>query len=154
MSQACRLTQMMQKKGLIVSYELILPFVHLSAKACADLAVNDVLLLALESLELELLKEEVLCAKATLLSKDKSFELEILELKEKPIEPSDSKKYEALKLSFGFVQCKQLEEKIKLPLGEINFEMVSLILKNIKIAEASLVLVDEKIALNITKVEK
>ena len=153
-TQACRLTQMMEKQRVIPSYELILPFVQVSSKVAKAFTVDDVLLLDLDSLDLTLLQEGLLYAKVKLIQGDKSSLLEIVELKQEPIETTDSKKYEILKLSFGLVQCREIEEKVKLPLGQINFETVSLILKNIKIAQASLVLVDEKIALKITKVEK
>lgn len=152
--QSSRLMQMMQKQGVVPSYELLLPLVHFPIKPYGHLALNDVLILGLDDLELSLLKEEVLCARVKLLKSDRVQELEIVELDQKPINPSDSKKYEVLKLSFGFVQCKHLEKDSKLRAEHINFEKVSLILKDIKIAEATLVLVDEKIALQIDKVEK
>ncbi|NOR56550.1 MAG: hypothetical protein GQ531_10110 [Sulfurovum sp.] len=153
-TQVDRLTQMMQKQRFIPSYEVLLPLVSLSSKAYGDLALNDVLMLGLEKLELLLVKEGMIYAKAKLLKFGTVLELEIVELSEKPINPSDSKKYEVLKLSFGFVQCKVLEKDSRLRAEQINFKEVSLILKDIKIAEATLVLVDEKIALHIDKVEK
>jgi len=153
-TQADRLTQMMQKQRVVPSYELLLPLVSLSTKATSHLALNDVLILGLEDLELILVKDEIIYAKAKLLNSKDWYELEIIELSEKPINPSDSKKYETLKLSFGFVQCKGLEKDSKLRAEQINFKKVSLILKDIKIAEATLVLVDKKIALHIDKVEK
>jgi len=152
--QADRLRQMMQKQRVVPSYELLLPLVSLSTKAYRQLALNDVLILGLEDLELILVKDEMIYAKVKLLKSDNLFGLEIIELCKKPIKPSDSKKYETLKLSFGFVQCKVLEKDSKLRAEQINFKKVSLILRNIKIAEATLVLVDEKIALRIDKVEK
>jgi len=153
-TQACRLAQMMQKQQRIPSYELVLPFVNLATKEYADLAVNDIFLLGLENLDLALLKEDVFCATVQVYEEENGHYLHIEELKEKPIKPSDSKKYEILKLSFGFVQCSVLDTDSKIAVKQIDFKKVSLILNHKKRAEASLILVDGKIALTIEKVEK
>ena len=81
-------------------------------------------------------------------------ELEIVNLNVDTVCPLDSKKYDTLKLSFGTVQSKVLEVGETIDITHIDLGYVTLLSENKKLAEGSLINVDNEIAIKIEKVIK
>jgi len=152
-TQANRLAQLMQKKGHLPSYELALPLVTVRSSSLKKLVSRDVLLLGLNSLECVLLDRDKICANVVLKKQNKRHVLEVIAEKDGVI-PYDSKKYEALRLSFGMIQSRVISVGHTIDITQINIEKVALLLKEKKIATASLINVDGEIAVQIDKVEK
>ena len=153
-TQANRLAQLMQNKGHLPSYELALPLVTVRSSSVKKLASGDVLLLGLNSLECVLLDSGKICANVVLIKQQNRHGLKIVEVAKNPSIPSDSKKYEIFKLSFGMIQSRTLLVGHMIDIAQINLDEVALLLKEKKIATASLINVDDEIAVKIDKVEK
>jgi hypothetical protein len=152
-TQANRLSELMQKKGHLPSYELALPLVTVRSSSLKKLASEDVLLLGLKRLECVLIQEGRLCASVVLIKQNKRYVLEVIEEKE-VVKTYESKKYENIKLSFGIIQSRIISVGHTIDLAQINVKNVSLVLHEKKIATASLINVDGEIAVQIDKVEK
>ena len=153
-TQAFHLAKMMQDHTLYPKYELTLPLVTIRSKKIKNLFLNDVLLLGLNVLEFVLMDTERICANVVLKDIENIHELEIINLDEDTLYPIDSKKYEALKLSFGTVQSKVLEVGHTIDITHIDLGKVSLVSEDKKLAEGSLINVDNEIAIKIDKVIK
>jgi len=153
-TQANRLAQLMQNKGHLPSYELALPLVTVRSSSVKKLASGDVLLLGLNSLECVLLDSGKICANVVLIKQQNRHGMKIVEVSKNPSIPSDSKKYEIFKLSFGMIQSRTLLVGHMIDIAQINLDEVALLLKEKKIATASLINVDDEIAVKIDKVEK
>jgi hypothetical protein len=152
-TQANRLSELMQKKGHLPSYELALPLVTVRSSSLKKLASEDVLLLGLKRLECVLIQEGRLCASVVLIKQNKRYVLEVIEEKE-VVKTYESKKYENIKLSFGMIQSRIISVGHTIDLAQINVKNVSLVLHEKKIATASLINVDGEIAVQIDKVER
>ena len=152
-TQANRLSELMQKKGHLPSYELALPLVTVRSSSLKQLAFGDVFLLGLTRLECVLMQDDNVCANVVLKKQNKRHLLEVIEVKDRAI-PYDSKKYEKLKLSFGMVESRVISVGHTIDMAQINIQKVALLLKEKKIATASLINVDGEIAVQIDKVEK
>ena len=153
-TQAFHLAKMMQDHTHYPMYELTLPLVAVRSKKIKNLFLDDVLLLGLNVLEFVLMDAESLCANVVLKEMENIHELEIIHLEEEAIKPIDSKKYETLKLSFGTVQSKVLEVGETIDITHIDLGKVTLLSENKKLAEGSLINVDNEIAIKIDKVIK
>ena len=152
-TQANRLSELMQKKGHLPTYELALPLVTVQSSSLKELSSEDVLLLGLNRLVCVLIKDNNVCANVVLKKQNKRHILEVIEVKDRAI-PYDSKKYEKLKLSFGMIQSRVISVGHTIDMAQINIKKVALLLKEKKIATASLINVDGEIAVQIDKVEK
>ena len=153
-TQAFHLAKMMQDHTLYPKYELALPLVSVRSNKLKNLSVDDVLLLGLNVLEFILMDAESICANAVLKEMENIHELEIIHLDEDTLYPIDSKKYETLKLSFGTVQSKVLDLGHMIDITHIDLGKVSLVSEDKKLAEGSLINVDNEIAIKIDKVIK
>ncbi|PHS40616.1 MAG: hypothetical protein COB07_03685 [Sulfurovum sp.] len=153
-TQAFHLAKMMQDHTLYPKYELTLPLVAVRSKKMEDLFPDDVLLLGLNVLEFVLMDSESICANVVLKDRENIHELEIIHLEEDVVKTIDSKKYKILKISFGTVQSKVLEEGETIDITHIALEKVTLWSENKKLAEGSLINVDNEIAIKIDKVIK
>lgn len=153
-TQAFHLAKIMQNHTHYPKYELILPIVAVRSKKIKNLFLDDVLLLGLNELEFILIDAESLCANVVLKKMKNIYELEIIHLEKDTIKPVDSKKYETLKLSFGSVQSKVLEVGATIDITHIDLEKITLFSENKKLAEGSLINVDNEIAIKINKVIK
>ena len=111
--------------------------------------MNDVLLLGVNVLEFILLEEDVIYADLTLQRVEGSYLIVITHLHNKAIASNESQKYETIKLSFGKCQMKSFEVGSGLELAQFSLEKIMLILDKKKIAEGSLVNVDNELALKI-----
>jgi len=153
-TQAFHLAKMMQDHTHYPKYELVLPLVSIRSKNLKKLSLDDVLLLGLNVLEFVLMDAESMCANVVLKDMENIHELEIINLNVDTIYPVDSKKYDTLKLSFGTVQSKVLEVGETIDITHIDLGKVTLFSENKKLAEGSLINVDNEIAIKIEKVIK
>jgi len=153
-TQAFHLAKMMQDHTRYAKYELVLPLVSVRNKKLKELSPDDVLLLGLNVLEFVLMDTERLCANVVLKEIKNIHELEITHVDKVTIGPIDSKKYKTLRLSFGTVQCKVLEVGETIDVTHIDLGKVTLFSENKKLAEGSLINVDNEIAIKIDKVIK
>ena len=153
-TQAFHLAKMMQDHTHYPKYELALPLVSVRSKNLKKLSLDDVLLLGLNVLEFVLMDAESMCATVVLKDMENIHELEIIHLDEDTVYPVDSKKYDTLKLSFGTVQSKVLEVGETIDITHIDLVYETLLSENKKLAEGSLINVDNEIAIKIEKVIK
>ena len=153
-TQAYHLAKMMLEQTRYPRYELALPLVAVRSKKLKQLAVDDVLLLGFDVLEFVLMDGERSCVKLLLKQCENIHELEIIDFINEPVEQLDSKKYKTLKLSFGIVQSKMLDLGHRIDITQLDLKKVDLMVEDKKLAEGSLVTVDEEIAIKIDKVVK
>ena len=153
-TQAFHLAKMMQDHTLYTKYELTLPLVSVRSTKLKNLSLDDVFLLGLHVLEFVLMDAENMCANVVLKEMENIHELEITHLGEEAIKPIDSKKYDTLKLSFGTLQSKVLEVGETIDITHIDLGKVTLVSEGEKLAEGSLINVDNEIAIKIDKVIK
>lgn len=151
-TQALHLAKMMQKHTRYPSYELALPLITVQSKKLKKLSVGDVLLIGFDSLEFLLIDGNTICANMQLKQMVNGYGIEVVELSESTIEPTDSKKYKLMSITLGTVQSKALEIGNMIDITHIDLETVTLVLEGKTIAEASLVNVDEELAIQIMKV--
>lgn len=148
-TQALHLAQMMQKHIHNLQYELALPFVRIRRATLKKLSMKDILLLEMNVLEFILLEGDVICADLTLQRVEESDVIVVKNLHHKSIVSHESHKYKTIKLSFGKCQIKSLELGKSLELTHFDLEKIMLISDDKKIAEGSLVNVDNELAMKI-----
>ena len=153
-TQAYHLAKMMLEQTRYPKYELTLPLVAVRSKKLKKLVVDDVLILGLDVLEFILMDGERSYAKLLLKQSEDIHELEITGFPSEPAKQLDSKKYETLRLSFGIVQSKVLDVGETINITHIDLGKVALLSENKKLAEGSLITVDNEIAIKIDKVIK
>ena len=151
-TQALHLAQMMQRHIQDLSYELILPLVMIQSKKLKKLSVDDVLLTGFDSLEFALVDGDTVCANMRLKHLEKRQIAEIIDLSKNTMEQSNTKKYDTFKISFGKIQNKGLKVGDMIDLSDVDLEKVTLESKGETIAEGFLVNVNNKIAIQIKKV--
>ena len=153
-TQANRLSELMQRKSHLPSYELALPLVTVRSSDLEKLALDDVLLLGLDSLECILLDNGTICANVILVKENNRHMIKIIKVYKVAVKPNDSKKYEIIKLSLGMVQSRTLILGHTIDIAQINLEHIALIHKDKKIATASLINNNGELAVKIDKVKK
>ena len=153
-TQANRLASLMQKHKSLPSYELALPLVTVQSSSLDNLEVDDVLLLRLDVFECILLNNDILYANVIPVHEKRRVMIKVLDMVNRKVLKTQRKEHEVLKLSFGTVQSRILEVGHTVDVSQMDLETVSLMRKKKKIATASLVNVDGKMAVQIDKVEK
>ena len=153
-TQANSLASLVKRKKKYPEYELVLPFMFVKSSALQKLAVDDVILLGLNHLELYLLSETNIMTKADLISKDNRQKIKITYLTQDTFKQEHTKKYETLKCSFSNLQSRKFEVGFEVSIEEINLQELNLYVEEKNIATAILVKVDDEIALKVTKVER
>ena len=153
-TQANRLASLMQKHKSLPSYELALPLVTVQSSSLDNLEVDDVLLLRLDVFECILLNNDILYANVIPVHEKRRVMIKVLDMVNRKVSKTQRKEHEVLKLSFGTVQSRILEVGHTVDVSQMDLETVSLMRKKKKIATASLVNVDGKMAVKIDKVEK
>ena len=154
-NQALRLAKMMQNKVKTYrSYELALPYVELGRSKLKKLSVGDVLLLGIDDLMFVLIENENICATVVLEMIDESCYLKIINSDEYTIKSTDSKKYQTLKISLGYLQSRKLDVGYRIDITQRSLQDVTLIVEGRTYASGSLINVDEELAVKIDKVEK
>ena len=152
-TQSVHLAKMMQRHKFYPEYELVLPLLLVKKNSLKKLSKGNVLLLGDDSLNLKLLKDDVLCGNVKIEESTNSRVIKIMDIEECTVKTTNSKKYEPLKCSFSFLQSRVFEVGHKIDISSINLEKVNLFLDNKKVAEGTLVNVDEEIAIEITKAD-
>ncbi len=153
-TQAFHLLNMMRKHKLYPEYELTLSLVLVKKNSLKKLSKGDVVLLGLETLEMIFLKEGEICANVVMDESENSNKIKIVEVKKNILTQCKSKKYEAVKISFGMLQIKKLEAGEKIVVSSLSMEDITLVVKDKKIAKGSLVNVDDEVAVQIDEVMK
>jgi len=150
--QSLHLQQMMQKHKRHPEYDLVLSPFLLKKKNISALKEGDVLLLGLGHLELCLYQDGTFCAHVGLDHAEERVKIEIKNLKKLSDKESNSKKYENVMATFGKIQSRQLEPGHKVEISMLDLQEAALTVDGVNMAKAALVMVDEEIALKITKV--
>ncbi|MDQ7046773.1 MAG: hypothetical protein Q9M39_03835 [Sulfurovum sp.] len=150
-TQVFHLARMMQKYSQKPQYELALPFVKIRKSVFEKLSVNDVLLLDMKVLTFILLKNDVLCANLALQHVESSEVIVIIEVKSKTKISKKSTKYKIIKPSLGTCDIKSLEVGKHLSWTPFDLEKIILLCDEKKLAEGSLVRVDNKLALKVDR---
>ena len=153
-TQAVHLEKMMQKHTLYPEYELALSPVQLKKNSIKKLSKGDILLLGLDNLNMILIDEGEIRANVVMNKSENSSKLRITQLNMSTIEQSDSKKYEAIVISFGMIQIRKLEVGHTLGVSSLKLQEVTLWVEDKNIAKGSLVKVDEEIAVQIDEVRR
>lgn len=130
-------------------YELAFPLVSIRRSKLKKLGLNDVLLLGVSVLEFILLEEDVIYADLAHQRVEGNDVIVITHLHNKTIVPNENHKHETLKLSLGKCQMKSFEVGKNVALAQFDLEKIMLISDEKKIAEGSLVNVDNALALKI-----
>jgi hypothetical protein len=151
-TQSLHLVKMMQKRKLYPEYELILPCLLVKKNSIKKLSKGDILLVGDDRLNLNLLKDDGSFANVEIEEGENSRKIKIIDIQIYTGLSDHSKKYEIVKCSFDFLQSRTFEVDHKIDISSVNLKKVNLIIKNKKVAEGSLVNVDEEIAIEITKV--
>ncbi|MBD3789658.1 MAG: hypothetical protein IE885_04730 [Campylobacterales bacterium] len=152
-TQASKLARLMQDRSKYPEYELALPLFGVRKSALKKLALNDVLLLGLGTLELVLIENERIKAAARV-EKGQPNTLKIIYLSKDTLQQVPDQKYKIVKCSFGKLPCKKLEIGHTCNIAMLNLQEVELFVEGNKLAAGSLVNVDEEIAIQISKVKK
>jgi hypothetical protein len=151
-TQSLHLAQMMQKHKVYPEYELVLPLLLVKKNSVKKLSKGDVLLLGDDRLNLKLLKDDETFGNVEIDESENSRRIKIVNIQNNTDISTNSKKYETVKCSFSFLQSRIFEVDHKIDISSLNLEKVNLLIDNKKIAEGTLVNVDEEIAIEITKV--
>jgi len=151
-TQANALASLVQKKKQYSEYELILPLFEVKQSNLEKLNVGDVLLMGLETFTLLLVSGSDIYAYVKIVNEENMYKLKIINLKKDTLKQEHTKKYEKVKCSFGMLQSRKLELGYKVSMNDIHLQKAKLFVKNKNIAEAKLVVVDDEIAIEITKV--
>ncbi len=151
-TQALHLAKMMQNYISSDRYELALPLVMVRRSKLKKLQVNDVLLLELKVLKFVLIEGETIYAELLLKHVTGADILEIVNIDKKTIKRSDSNKHEVIKFSFGLCKMKNLAVGNHLDMAQFYENNIMLMLNKKKLAECSLVTIDNEIAVKINKV--
>lgn len=148
-TQALHLAKMMQNHTHYPQYELALPLVSVRSSKLKKLSLNDVLLLDFKVLEFILIEGANICADLVLQRAEDSHVIIITHLHRKTILSNESHKFKTVKLSFGECQIKNSEVGDTLDMTQFDLGKVTLIADEKKIAEGSLINVDNEIAVKI-----
>jgi len=153
-TQANRLAALMQKKAHFSSYELALPLITVKSSAIDRLKVKDILLLGLEQLECILVKDGRIYANLALTIDNSRYYLKIEKNDSEIMLTSDSHKYETLLCILGTLKSRTLEVGHLIELSQFDFKKVTVIQKDKKISEGTLVNVEGELAIQMDKVER
>ena len=153
-TQANSLASLVKRKKKYPEYELVLPFIDVKSTKLQKLAVGDIILLGLNHLELYLLSEANVMAYVDLTVQDNRQKIKILYLEKDTLKQTYTKKYETLKCSFLKLQSRKFEVGFEVSIEEVNLQELKLFLGSNNIATATLVNVDDEIAIQVIKVEK
>lgn len=151
-TQSLQLTDMVVKRKLYPEYELFLPSILVKNSSLKKLSKGDIFLLGDNCLNIKLVKDENFFANLKIEQHETKLSVEILTIEKYAPLVNDSKKYETIKLSFGFLQSRVFEVGYKINIASIDLGKVDLMIKNKTIAKGKLVSVDEEIAVEVTKV--
>lgn len=150
-TQANRLEILMHKHHIHPSYTLSLPPFEVKKSLLKSLSEGDIFLLGLDQLLFVLLDRGGIRAEVMTEHHNAVERLKIISLG-KETKQRVSKKYQRVLVTFGEVQSRKLEIGHVIGTMDLNFNELAIVVDEKKIAEGSLVKVDEKIALQVERV--
>jgi hypothetical protein len=153
-NQALKLEKLMQRHQCYPEYELCFSPIAVRKVLLKKLNVGDLLLLGLESMEMQLVSKSNGCAKAILASYDETMTIQIIEDSYRGSEIDESKKYKKLKILLGRVHSRVLTIGHKIETMHIDFEEILLYAEEKMLAKGRLVTVDDEIAVEIKEVKR
>ncbi len=151
-TQALHLAKIMQKHISYAQYELALPFIRVRNSKLKKLRVNNVLRLDMKVLEFILIDGSTVCAELALQWMEGGYTIVITGLHKKNILLNESHKYETVKLSFGKYKMKSLNVGNRLDISQFELEKIMLISDGKKIAQGTLINVDDMVSVKINVV--
>ncbi|MFT7880640.1 MAG: FliM/FliN family flagellar motor switch protein [Sulfurimonas sp.] len=149
-TQANRLEMMMHKHHIHPSYTLSLPPFEVKKSLLKSLKEGDILLLGLDQLVFVLSDTMGIRAEVMIEQYHSVDRLKIISLG-KDTRQKASKKYQRVLVTCGEVQSRKLEVGHVIGTMDLNFDELAIVVGEKKIAEGSLVKVDEKIALQVER---
>jgi len=144
----------MAKQQHIPSYELAFPPVSIRSTKLKKLEVGDILLLGQKYFTCLLLDDTMVYAEVSLCHEENREYLKITKCIKALDLSSSSKKYETVKCTFGNIQCRVLEVGYRIDIASLDLHHVDVIHKGKRIATASVVNVNDEIAVKIKKINK
>ena len=150
-TQANRLEILMHKHHIHPCYRLSLPPFEVKKSLLKDLKKGDIFLLGLDQLSFVLSDRRGICAEVMIEHQNSVDRLKIISLR-KDTKQRVSKKYQCVLVTFGEVQSRILDVGHVIGTMDLNFDDLTLVVEEKKVAEGSLVKVDEKIALRVDRV--
>ena len=151
-TQSLNLQKIVDKHKLYPQYDLVLDRVCIKKKSLKSLKVSSILLLGMNYLEMELLKNDEVCAKVKLVNVGDCSKIEITSLGTISSNSCHSKKYENILFSLGKVQCRKLKLGHRVGISSLNINEIDIFVDNKIYAKGLLVSVDDEIAVEITEV--
>ena len=152
-TQSLHLQEMMQQLQRNPEYMLAFPPLMIKKKSLKKISIGEILLLDLNMLDLYLFEGERPCARVSPEQYGEFVKLKIVSLVKSPDMTVDSKKYEKILCTFGTVQSRKMEVGHKIEISADSLSEVILSAEGKKLAKGSLVIVDKKLAIEITEVE-
>jgi len=150
--QSHSIKNIMEKHSIHPEYDLAMPLFYIKKKSLKKLNIDDVFLLGLNRLDLLLIRDERIYAKVVLESVAQTVKLNIIDIEMSDKESYNNSKYECIVCSFGKLQCRKLEVGHKVELFGFNALEIELYIGNKNFSKASLVKVDNEIAIKIIEV--
>ena len=145
-TQACRLTQMMQASKHYKSYELVLPFIKVSHSVLKKIEVGDIWLLDLETFTINVVEDGLIIAELVLVSVGECYLFKLVKyLDDKVVN---------VKCVLGTIPKQKLEYNKNIEVRNVDLIHIDIIDKERVIANATLVNVEDKIAVKIDKVNR
>lgn len=151
-TQALHLAKIMQKHISYAQYELALPFIRVRNSKLKKLRVNDVLRLDMKVLKFILIDGSTVCAELVLQWVEGYYSLVITGLHKKNILLNKSHKYKTVKLSVEKCQMKSLSIGNSLDAAQFELEKIMLISDGQKIAQGTLINVDDMVSMKINEI--
>lgn len=151
-TQALHLENVMQKHIRYAEYEVALPLMKVQRSTLKKLRVNDVFLLKLNLLECIMIEEGRICARLQLKACEGTYALTIIQTEQETIVSDKNPKRKMIKFSFGAYPMKHLTIGESLNMDLFDTEKIALIVNEKKIAEGSLINVENEIAVKVNRV--
>ncbi len=150
--QSLSMKDVIKRYSVYPEYNLVMPAFYIKKKCLKRLTIDDIFLLGLDRLELLLTKDDKVYASVDLESTAQTVKVNIVNIEVTDKRNYDKSKYECVICSFGKLQCRKFEVGHKVEIFDFNALEVELFIENKKFSKASLVKVDDEIAIKVTEV--
>jgi len=151
-NQSKKLSKLVESKSKLPRYEIVLPPFIIKKSTQKRLKPNSVIDTALQSLELWMIDDSsMLVAKLSLQKDGRHYKLLITDTTKEALDTKEYKK--AFFASLGYIKSRSIELNHKIDISSLNFEDISIRQNTKLLAKAKLVWLNQKISLQITKVD-
>jgi len=151
-NQSKNLPKLVINNSFLPRYNIILPPFSIKKGTQQNLQQNSVIDIAMQNLELWMIDDSsMLVAKLSLQKDGRHYKLLITEVTQESLETKEYKK--AFFASLGYIQSRSIELNHKIDISSLNFEDISIRQNTKLLAKAKLVWLNQKISLQITKVD-